>query len=123
MTKGKAIQEFFSGFGLPAYPLSSVPEDVVFPYLTYPLIVDAGIGNTTTIPVSLWFYTESEAIPNAKAAQISEEIGYGGKVLYFTGGAVWIRRGTPWCRSERDETAANIKLRTLNVELEWISTN
>ena len=123
MTKGQAIQEFFSSFDLPAYPLSSVPDDVIFPYLTYQLITDAGIGNTVTIPVSLWFYTESEAIPNAKAAQISAEIDYGGTVLQFDGGAVWVRRGTPWCRSERDDTAPNIKLRTLNVELEYISAN
>lgn len=35
MTKNEAIYRFFSGFGLEAYPTSSVPEDVIFPYLTY----------------------------------------------------------------------------------------
>lgn len=35
MTKGEALQKFFSGFGIAAYTATSVPEDAIFPWLTY----------------------------------------------------------------------------------------
>ena len=37
MTKDKALRAWFSQF-LPAYPASNVPEDAVFPWLTYELV-------------------------------------------------------------------------------------
>ncbi len=30
-----ALKTFFSGFGLPAYQVDTVPEDVALPYITY----------------------------------------------------------------------------------------
>jgi hypothetical protein len=121
MTKGAAIHGFYSSFGIGAYSASSVPEDVIFPYLTYEFVADA-MGQVST-SVNLWYYTESEAIPNAKAQEISEAIGLGGKILRFDGGAVWIKRGSPWCQSLKDDTAPGIKRRLLNVTLEYISAN
>lgn len=34
MTATEALYKFFSGFGLPAYPDTAVPQDTVMPYLT-----------------------------------------------------------------------------------------
>lgn len=121
MTKGAAVHEFFSGFGMSAYAASAVPEDVILPYITYEFVADA-MGEVD-ISVNLWFYTESEAIPNAKALEISKAIGLGGKILRFDGGAVWVKRGSPWCQSLKDDTAPGIKRRLLNVRLEYISAN
>ena len=41
MTKAAALHQFFSSFGMMAYTSTSVPEDAVFPYLTYELITSA----------------------------------------------------------------------------------
>lgn len=38
LNTAKTLKTFFSGFGLPAYTLTSVPEEVELPYITYPLI-------------------------------------------------------------------------------------
>lgn len=121
-TKGQAIQDFFASFDLEAYPSSSVPDDVVFPYLTYDPVFDS-FGKTVSSAVNLWYYTESQAIPNAKAQEIADKIGLGGIMLLYKGGAVWIRRGSPWCQALPDDTAPGIKRRLLNVEMEFISTN
>lgn len=123
MTKAAAIYQFFNSFGLTAYAATSVPEDTVFPYLTYELVVDAWEGGEVNIPVNLWFYTESEAIPNVKAHEISEAIGYGGVLLHCDGGYVWLKRGSPWCQSLRDDTAENIKRRYINVSAEYLTLN
>lgn len=123
MTKGEALHNFFSSFGLDAYASAAVPEDVTFPYLTYDSVVDTWGSVPVSIAVNLWFYTESEAIPNAKAQRISETIGMGGKMLPCDGGAIWITRGSPWCQNLMDDTAANIKRRYLNVTAEYLTMN
>ena len=121
MTKAAVLYEFFKSFGMTAYAATSVPEDVVFPYLTYELVVDSWEGGEVAVTVNLWFYTSSEAIPNAKAQQIADAIGMGGKVLPCDGGYIWIKRGSPWCQSLPDDTAADIKRRYLNVTVEYLT--
>lgn len=123
MTKAAALQEFFSGFDMAAYPASSVPDDAIFPYLTYELITSAFEGGEVGLTVNLWFYTESEAIPNAKAEELSAAIGYGGKILSCDGGYIWLKRGSPWCQSLSDDTSPTIKRRYINVTAEYLTEN
>ncbi len=76
MTTGEALYKFFNSFGITAYPTTSVPDDVVFPYMTYDYY-DGFFGDAEqSITASLWFYTTSELIPNKKAdgsQQLSDE--------------------------------------------------
>lgn len=123
MTKGAALQQFFESFGISAYTASSVPDDAVFPWLTYELITSAWEGGEVGMTVNLWYYTESEAAPNAKAQEISEAISVGGKVLKCDGGYIWLKRGSPWCQSLTDDTDSNIKRRYLNVTAEYLTEN
>lgn len=123
MTKAAALHQFFSSFGMPAYTATSVPDDVTFPYLTYELITSAWGGEPVGLTVNLWFYTTSEAIPNAKADELSETIGLGGKILRCDGGYIWLKRGSPWCQSLSDETSPTIKRRYINVTAEYLTTN
>ena len=122
MTKDKALHAWFSQF-LTAYPTSNVPEDATFPWLTYELITGAWDSGEISLTVNLWYYTESEAIPNAKAQEISAAIGYGGTVIPCDGGYIWIKRGTPWCQNIADETDKNIKRRYLNITAEYLTEN
>lgn len=121
MTKGAALQQFFDSF-LPAYVTNAVPDDVVLPYLTYDAVFDAE-GGAPSLTVNLWFYTTSEAVPNAKAQEISDSIGIGGKLLKFDGGYIWIRRGSPFCQALADKTDKNIKRRYLNITAEFLCQN
>lgn len=122
MTKDKALHAWFSQF-LTAYPTSNVPEDATFPWLTYELITGALDSGEISLTVNLWYYTESEAIPNVKAQEISTAIGYGGTVIPCDGGYIWIKRGTPWCQNIADETDKNIKRRYLNITAEYLTEN
>lgn len=121
MTKSQALQTFFSSFGMAAYTSTSVPDDVIFPYLTYDLITGAWGDEQAAITVNLWFYTESEAIPNAKAEEISKKIGLGGITIPCDDGIIWIKRGSPWCQSLTDETNKTIKRRYINVTAEFLT--
>ena len=122
MTKDKALHAWFSQF-LPSYPASSVPKDTVFPWLTYELVTGAWGDGENSITVNLWYYTESEAIPNAMAQKIADVIGMGGVFVPYDGGAMWIKRGIPWSQSIVDESDRNIKRRYINISVEYLSQN
>lgn len=118
-TKGEAIHNFLASFGVPAYASASVPDDAALPYLTYDLADGAWDSGEVSVVCDLWYRTESEAIPNAKVAEISEGIGLGGKIIPFSGGAVWVKRGSPFAQAVQDE--AGIRRRLINISLEYIS--
>ena len=122
MTKGAALQAFFSQF-MDAYAAPAVPEAVTFPYLPYELITSAWDGGEVGLTVNLWFYTTSEAAPNAKAQELSDAIGYGGVTLPCDGGFIWLKRGSPWCQNLQDDTDKNIKRRYINVTAEYMTLN
>lgn len=120
MTKDKALYAWFSQF-MTAYPETSVPEDAQFPWLTYELVSGALDSGEVGITVNLWYYSEKEAEPNAKAQEIANAIGMGGVIIPCDGGAIWIKRGTPWCQNIRDDSDGNIKRRYLNITLEYLT--
>jgi len=123
MTKEAALKQFFSSFGIAAYPSTAVPKDVVFPYLTYEVITSDWGGEPVGLTVNLWYYTTQEGPPNAKARELSKAIGMGGKLLPCDGGYIWLKRGSPWCQSISDETSINIKRRYINVTAEYLTEN
>ena len=60
MTKTQALYEFFSSFGMDAFPVGNVPETTVFPWLTYTAQM-GNIGDELNCTVDLWFHTREEA--------------------------------------------------------------
>lgn len=115
MTATEALYKFFSGFGLPAYPDTAVPQDTVMPYLTYSVSVGGWGDMPVSLTCKLWYHTEREAEPNAKADEIGRAIGRGGTQLPCERGTVWLLRGEPWCINATHESDQSIKLRTLNI--------
>lgn len=123
MTKAAAIHKFFSSFGIPAYTTSNVPDDVVFPWLTYELITSAWDEGEVGITVNLWYRTEQEKEPNAKAEEISKKLGLGGYTIHCDDGIIWLKRGSPFCQNLRDETDSAIKRRYINISAEYMTLN
>lgn len=122
MTKAAALHQFFSSFGIPAYVSTSVvnedgEEDSTFPYLTYEYSV-GGFDDTTYPTVELFYYTESLAQINAKAAEISN-VCHNGAPIRFDGGGAMIYSGS-W-DGIRDEVSVNIKRLRSNFSINWIS--
>jgi hypothetical protein len=122
MTKAAALQSFFEGFGIPAYPSTSVPDEAEMPYLTYaPYFAAFGDGQVN-IQVNIWMRTESEAKANAKAQELADAIGRGGVTLDCDGGAVWLTRGSPWCQPVRDDDSG-VRRRLVNVNAEYLTAD
>lgn len=120
MTKEAALQAFFEQF-LPSYAASAVPEDVIFPYLTYELVTGAWEEGEMGLTVNLWYYTESEAVPNAKVREMARAIGLGGVTVSCDEGLIWLKRGSPWAQSLKDDADPRIKRRYINVSAEFLT--
>ena len=121
MTKEQVLHQFFNSFGITGYRNTSVPDDVIFPYLTYDTPISSFEEDPVSITLNLYYYTESEADPDAKAEEIRNFIGMGGKILHCGGGAIWLKWGSPWCQSLVDETDNNIKRRYINITAEYFT--
>ena len=122
MTKGAALQAFFSRF-MDAYAASAVPDDATLPYLTYELITSAWGGGEVGLTVNMWFRTTSEKEPNAAVDKLSNAIGLGGVQIPCDDGVIWLKRGSPWAQSMTDATDKTIKRRYINVTAEYLTLN
>lgn len=123
MTKAAALQKFFSSFGIPAYVSTSVSDDAKPPYLTYTYVSTAFDNEPVSLTVNLWYRTTSEAIPNAKAQELSNAIGRGGVNVYCDGGYIKLLRGTPFSQSVSDPTDSAIKRRYINITAMYYTEN
>ena len=72
----KALKGFFSGFGLPAYTIGTVPDDVELPYITYSA-PEPEWHQKATMYAQVWDRTRSNTMIMQKADQITAEIGEG----------------------------------------------
>lgn len=122
MRKDKALYNWFQQFDIPFYPTTALPpaKEITFPYGTYEPIFGRS-GDTTNISVNLYYLTESEATPNAKADEIGDAIGMGGVIVECDEGAMWIRTGSPFSQGLLDPDNQNIKRRYIQISIEFLT--
>jgi hypothetical protein len=120
MTKDKALHAWFNQFMM-FYPSTNVPDFPTFPYGTYEYVSGNFDSGENAITVYLWFYTESEAIPNAKAEELGALIDNMPSPIPCDGGRIWLKRGKPWCSSLVDSTNPSAKGRYINVTVEYLT--
>lgn len=121
MTKEAVLHDFMNSFGMNAYKSSSVPDDVTFPYAVYDGRTGYYDGDSESIAVQFYFYTDSEMIPNAFVETVSQRLGFGGVKLKCDTGYIWIYRGKPWCLSLNDDTDKTIKVRNINLQIKFMT--
>lgn len=92
----KAIYSFFSGFGLPAYAESNVPDEATLPYITYQQI-NPSWSSGAPFYARVWYRSESFVDINATVDAIEDAIGEGISLTTQTG-AVYINKGDPFCQ-------------------------
>ena len=120
MTKNKALFAWFNEF-MPFYRASSVPDDVIMPYGTYEYIESAFDAGEVGLTVNLFFRTESEAVPDEAAQNLSKRIGYSGVTIPCDEGYIWLKRGSPFCQSLTYENDPAIKRRYINITAEYLT--
>ena len=123
--KEQALHRFWSSFGWTARDENTVPDDAMQlyggHYITY-AVSTASLGEPVPLSASLWCKDTSWATITAKAQEISQALGPGGKIIKAIGGYVWIVRGVPFAQrlAEPDETIRRI---LLNITVEYLTEN
>lgn len=101
----RALYEFWSGFGLPAYTVNTVPDDAVVPYITYSLTETEPLESATHY-AQVWYRDTSNAEMLAKADAIKSVIGNGIRID-CDGGYVVLRPVSPYMQLMTDIDPAN----------------
>ena len=125
MTKAAAIYKFWSSFGLDTYEENSVysmDEKPPFPYITYELNTDS-FDSDIALSASLWYRSSSWVKANAKAEEISAEIGRGGKLISCDDGYIWIKRRSPFSQAMGDDSDDMIKRILISISVEFLTEN
>ena len=105
-----ALQSFFSGFGLPAFPEYAVPDalydeatgeetPVEPPYITYELR-EPEPGEKSSLTARVWYIDTDYTALCSKVDQIKAAIGRGVSIS-VDGGAVWLWPDTHFCQFQR----------------------
>ena len=95
------FKSFFGGFGLPAYTLYSVPDEVNLPYITYPLM-EPEWNQKASFYCQIWYPKNRLGELLEKAQSIVGEIGTG-KKFDLTEGYLVIYPDTPLIQILTDE--------------------
>lgn len=119
MNKMQQYHNFWSSFQWPAYDETSVPDGVQFPYITYEASEDF-FDQNLMLTVSLWDRSESWKTVVEKSIDIANDITSGGKLVKYTDGGFWIRRGNPWSQRMADASDDSVRRIVLNVIVEFI---
>ncbi len=119
MDKMQALDSFWGGFGLMAYDQNTVPDDAALPYITYEAASD-DFGNSVQLNASIWYRSASWAGASRMEEHIAKSIGRGGVMIPFEGGAMWIRKGTPWAQRMSDPNDDMIRRVVLQITAEFL---
>lgn len=90
----KAIKAFFSGFGLPAYSVDTVPDDVEAPYISYYFSEPEHFEKASGY-AQVWYRTKSNTDVFTKADAILGAIEFGKRIELDTGGYLIIYPESP----------------------------
>lgn len=116
MDKAKAIHDFWSSFGLPAYDENTVPVGTELPYITYEY-VDSDMASMNA---SLWYAGQSWGEITNKSYEINQYLSRGGRMIQTDDGGIWIRKGSPFAQRMAADSGNNVRRIVLSIDVESI---
>lgn len=115
--KWTAINSFWNSFDLDAYDVNTVPKNASMPYITYEASV-GGLDQPVLQSASLWYRSPSWQEISQKALDIEESIG-GGSGVEYTGGRMWVTKGTPFAQRMNEPSDDMVRRMVLQVAVEF----
>ena len=122
MTKGQALHNFWSGFGLPAYDENTVPENPGERYITYSVQTDS-IGNVLNLYGNIWdMNSTSWEFVSGKAEDIAEAIERRYPISYgIENGRLYIAKGSPFAQRMSDPVSDRVRRMYINIQAEFLT--
>lgn len=120
MDKAQSLHAFWSGFDLPAYDESSVPDSAVMPYITYNVATDS-LDSVLPLHGNLWYRSTAWDAISQKAEEIAEALGSECYMIKkIDGGYVWLQKGRPFAQRMTDEDE-QVRRIYINVTAEFLT--
>jgi len=122
MNSAQALHQFWSSFGWTAYDENTVPSEEMspaIPRITYRVAM-AEFDETIQLTASLWDKSYSWESISIKCNQIYAAIGYGGIMIPYDNGRIWLKRGVPFSQRMSDEDDS-IRRIVLTLEAEYLT--
>lgn len=111
-----ALYNFYSGFGIPAYEVNSIPDDAELPYITYSYS-EPEWESPTSHYAQVYMRTNSNTELLEKAGQIVRTIGLGKRVPFESGGCLMMYPSTPLVQIMVSEAGDDIRSAYINLQL------
>ena len=80
----KGLYQFWTGFGIPAYPENAVPDDAALPYITYELI-EPNWRDSSPYYARIWYRDPSYVGITTKCDEVADAIGEGKRLVIEDG--------------------------------------
>lgn len=121
MDKTQAFYQLWSGFRIPAYDETSVPDDAQFPYITYQVITDE-LDYPVFPTASVWYKDTSWEDIDVKIIEIAGRLAQLRPIELDGGGYMYVTKGSPFAQrmAEDDRT---VKRYILNIGVEFLTSN
>lgn len=120
MDKYQAIHEFWASFALPAYDENSVPDDPVFPYISYSVATDS-LDRPVFLNASLWYRTYSWEGISMKTEEIARRITEMDAIPLDDRQYLYLTKGNPFAQRMNDPSDNAIRRVYLNLEAEYLT--
>lgn len=120
MDKAQVLDQFWSGFGWPAYDEGTVPENAGYPRITYNVVVDS-LDHPVALYASLWDYGTSWERVSKKTYEIAQAVAeLYPSAIPFDDGRIYITPGTPFAQRMTDENDM-VRRIYINITAEYFS--
>lgn len=122
MDAQQTLQNFWSGFGVPAYDENSVPDEQyrVYPHITYDVVLGESMDETA-MSASIWTRSSSWKSASDLFNLVNDTLSNGGVILPYEQGGLWIKKASPWAQRLGDASDGSVKRIFLNISVEFIS--
>ena len=129
MDKAQALHNFWSGFGIPAFDETSVPDEQdradlygdAFPYITYTVATDS-FEAPVTLNASLWYKSNSWADISKKTEEIAQKIEEAYPITTeIDNGRIFITKGRPFAQRMEEPNDDNVRRMYLTISVEYLT--
>ena len=127
MNKVQALQAFWESFGWPAIDEQSAYDagtleqlGISYPYITTETAT-SDFDSVIPLGADLWDRSPSWERVTKKALEIEQEIGLGGKLIPYDGGAIWITKRSPFSPRQSADAGFDVRRIHININAEFLS--
>jgi hypothetical protein len=110
-----ALQEFFGGFGLPAYPDQSPLQPRTLPYLVYTPVRGCFGGGSVDMTATIWDRPGDPDRLSDLTQGLLETLAQGGAALNCQDGLIWLTPGSPLVTPVVDQDDGTLQGRRVKI--------